>query len=77
MTRQGQSRFGSTVEVLAGTLIGYLVALASQLLIFPWFGFRPSLGENLLIGAFFTLVSLVRGYFVRRLFNHLHKEGIL
>ena len=77
MTAAGQSRFGSAVEVALGTAIGYLVALASQLAIFPWFNLHPSLGENLLIGGFFTVISLIRGYLVRRFFNYLHQEGLL
>ena len=77
MTYPGQSRFSSLVEVITGTFIGYMVALASQLWIFPRFGLHPTFEQNLLIGAFFTLVSLVRGYFVRRFFNYLHQQGLL
>lgn len=77
MTYPGQSRFSSLVETITGTFIGYLVALASQLLIFPRFDLHPTFEQNLLIGAFFTLVSLVRGYFVRRFFNYLHQQGLL
>ncbi|MDQ5907179.1 MAG: hypothetical protein QG660_215 [Pseudomonadota bacterium] len=53
--------------------IGYGVALASQILIFPFFGIHISLSDNLLIGAFFTVISIIRGYLVRRLFNHIHR----
>ena len=37
----------------------YLLALATQLVLFPQLGLEVSLGENLLIGSVFTLVSLV------------------
>lgn len=67
-----QSRTGSMVEAAANVAIGYGVAVAAQVAVFPWFGLHASLSDNLLIGAVFTVVSLVRSYFLRRLFNYLH-----
>ncbi len=64
-----QSKRGSFIESLANIAIGYTVALASQLVIFPAFGIRVPLSSNLGIGAWFTVVSLIRGYAVRRWFN--------
>jgi len=37
--------------------------------VFPMFGLQASLGDNLAIGAIFTVVSLVRSYALRRVFN--------
>lgn len=68
-----QSRRQSMVETAASVAIGYLVALASQLAIFPLFGIHATLSDNLLIGAWFTVISIIRGYFVRRFFNWLHQ----
>lgn len=42
--------------------------------IFPAMGIRVELKENLVIGLFFTAVSIVRSYAVRRLFNKLHNK---
>lgn len=67
-----QSRIGSMVEAAANVAIGYGVAVAAQVAVFPWFGLHASLSDNLLIGAVFTVVSIVRSYFLRRLFNYLH-----
>ena len=64
-----QSRLMSMIEAAANVAVGYGVALAAQLAVFPLFHIHVSLGENLLIGALFTLVSLARGYALRRLFN--------
>lgn len=61
----------SFVESIANVAIGYGVAIAAQVAIFPVFGIRVSFTENLLIGAFFTVVSIARSYAVRRLFNGL------
>lgn len=64
-----QSKLASLVEALASTALGYGVALVSQLVIFPLYGVNISLDANLQIVAWFTAISLVRGYFVRRYFE--------
>ncbi|MCD1186749.1 hypothetical protein FLL65_08455 [Vibrio cholerae] len=40
-----------------------------QLIIFPFFGVNLPLSDNLLIGAFFTIVSIIYSYTLRRFFN--------
>lgn len=67
-----QSRLGSMIEAGANVAIGYGVAVAAQVVVFPWFGLQASLSDNLMIGAVFTVVSLVRSYILRRVFNLLH-----
>lgn len=67
-----QSRLGSAVESCANVAIGYVVAISAQMLIFPLFGVHLPLHDNLLIGALFTVVSLVRSYLLRRFFQRLH-----
>ena len=69
----GQSRRMSAVEAIANVLVGYGVAVLAQLAIFPLFGIAVSLGDNLAIGAAFTVVSLARSYAVRRLFNAIRE----
>lgn len=68
---KGQSKKSSFLESCLNILIGYIIAISAQLIIFPVFGINIPLHENLLIGAFFTIVSLIRSYFIRRLFNFL------
>lgn len=68
-----QTRRQSMIETCINVAIGYGVALASQVLIFPLFGIHIPLSSNLMIGAFFTVISIARGYLVRRLFNHIHR----
>ena len=68
-----QSRRHSAYEAVANVAIGYLVAVAAQICIFPLFGIRVNLQDNLLIGAAFTAVSLVRSYALRRIFNRWHQ----
>lgn len=64
-----QSKIDSALEALFNIAIGASVALCAQLVWFPVIGKDFSLGENLATTAFFTLVSFVRSYGVRRLFN--------
>ena len=65
----------SAVESLANVAIGYGVALAAQLVTFPFFGIAISLGDNVIIGLIFTVVSLVRSYCLRRLFELVRVRG--
>ena len=70
-----QSRRASLLESAANIAIGYCVAVAAQVVIFPLFGMDVPLGDNLLIGGLFTIVSLVRSYCLRRVFNKLSDRG--
>ena len=63
------------VESLTNVAIGYGVALASQLLIFPFYDIDISLQDNIAIGVWFTLISLVRSYVIRRCFNKRTEHG--
>ena len=64
-----QTKLGSLIESLMNIAIGYGVALLSQIAIFPLFGIHIPLSTNLWIGAWFTVISLVRSYVIRRWFN--------
>ena len=66
-----QTRTMSLVEAGANILVGFAVAVATQVLVFPVFGLETTLHQNLLIGAIFTSVSLARSYLLRHLFNGL------
>ena len=57
------------VEAVANVAVGYGIAVATQIAVFPLFGLEVSLTDNLAIGGLFTLVSIVRSYAVRRLFE--------
>ena len=66
-----QSKWLSFVESVTNVVVGYGVAVLTQIIVFPLFGLHASLGENLAIGGMFTVVSLVRSYLLRRSFNIL------
>lgn len=64
-----QSRRMSLAEAATNVVVGYALAVVTQIVVFPWFGLHPSLGQNLAIGAVFVSISLLRGYALRRLFE--------
>lgn len=66
-----QSRTMSLVEAITNVVVGYILAIATQIVVFPWFGLEAALGEHLAIGLAFVGVSLARGYLLRRLFERL------
>jgi hypothetical protein len=66
-----QSRLMSLVEAITNVVVGYSLAIATQIVVFPWFGLDATLGEHLTIGLAFVAVSLARGYVLRRLFEGL------
>lgn len=64
-----QSRLMSLVEAAANVIVGYGVAVFTQILIFPIFGLHTTLGQNLAMGGIFSGVSLVRSFLLRRFFE--------
>ena len=66
-----QSRRLSLVEAITNVGVGYVLAVITQIMVFPLFGIQPSLGENLATGSIFTGISLLRSYALRRLFERL------
>ena len=64
-----QSKKQSLYETVVSTAIGFVVSLISVMVIFPVFDIHTSFGTDFLITVYFTVISIGRGYFVRRYFN--------
>lgn len=64
-----QSRRLSLIETLAGVALGFCLSVAASLVVYPMFGHSFTLGQNMGITVIFTVISIARGYAVRRLFN--------
>ena len=64
-----QTKKQSFLESLTNVFIGYIISLISLFLIFPILGIESSPGKNVLITFYFTLISIVRSYILRRYFN--------
>ncbi len=64
-----QSRAMSLVEAVTNVVVGYGVAVVTQILIFPVFGLHATLAQNLKMGVIFSFVSIARSFALRRLFE--------
>ena len=64
-----QSRAMSLLEAIANVMVGYGVAVATQMLVFPLFGLQMTLVQNLKLGLVFTVVSIARSFTLRRVFE--------
>lgn len=73
-----QKKRHSFMEVCLSTLIGLVVAYTANMIIIPiMLGVRLDHSTNVALTLFFTVVSIVRSYYVRRLFNWLHVKELL
>lgn len=70
-----QSRLMSLAESVTNVVIGYVLAIATQIVVFPWFGIETGLAEHMTIGLAFVGVSLARGYLLRRLFEAMRMRS--
>ncbi|CAA7618281.1 hypothetical protein [Magnetospirillum sp. SS-4] len=66
-----QSRHMSLAEAAANVVIGYGIAVATQVVVFPVFGIHITLAADLAIGGIFAMISLLRGFVLRRIFERL------
>ena len=64
-----QSRLMSLVEAVANVVVGLLLAVATQIVVFPTLRLLASLGQNLQLALVLTGVSIARNYAVRWLFS--------
>ena len=65
----GQSKRHSVLESVTNIAVGAGVAFMSQVIIFPMYGIHVSTSTNLAMTGWFTLISFVRSYLLRRWFN--------
>ena len=59
---------------MANVVVGYVLTIVTQMVVFPWFGLEAALTEHLTIGAAFVGVSLIRGYVLRRMFERIRRH---
>lgn len=68
-----QSKTQSMIEAWASTAFGFVVSLGVwAYVVTPLYGLQTSSRDGLGITLIFTVVSIVRGYYTRRLFNRFH-----
>ena len=64
-----QKKKHSLIEAIINTLIGLIINVAMQMVVFPLFGIHISIWDNLGIASIFTVISVARTYLVRRFFT--------
>jgi len=65
-----QSKLHSIIESITQTVIGLVTSIVLQMVLYPLLGIPVSFKQNLIITAVFFVVSIIRGYVVRRIFNN-------
>ena len=70
-----QSRAMSLVEAVANVIVGYGIAVVTQILIFPIFGLHTTLAQNMKMGLVFTIVSIGRSFALRRVFEAIRMRS--
>lgn len=71
-----QTKTQSFMEAMVNVAIGYFVALIGQFIIYSILKIPVTLSENLLISIWFSVLSIIRNYAVRRWFNAKIKRAI-
>lgn len=64
-----QSRFASSVEAATNTVVGFGISWAATLVVLPAFGSQVTPSSGFGITCVFAVLSYVRGYVLRRVFN--------
>ncbi len=66
-----QTKRKSLIESVIQTIIGLGTSILIQVILYPMMGIPVTFSQNLIITLVFFTVSIVRGYFVRRIFDKL------
>jgi hypothetical protein len=66
-----QSRRMSMIEVATNIVIGLVVSFISQIAVFKLYDIHISVTQNVEITIWFTVISIIRSYLIRRWFNSM------
>lgn len=72
-----QTRRASLLESLLNTAVGFGISLATQEVIFWALSIHTHFATDVGITCIFTVVSIIRSFSLRRLFEHLRVTGLL
>ena len=64
-----QKRTHSIIEAVTNTSVGLVINIIAQRFVFPVFDINITVAENFLIASIFTVISIIRGYLIRRFFT--------
>ena len=66
-----QSKRLSIVEAVTNTIVGLLTSFCIQLVIYPALDIDVKISQNIIITFVFFIVSILRSYFIRRIFTKI------
>ena len=64
-----QTKKGSIMEAITNILIGITVGFLSNIFVLPMFGYPVTITDGIQISLVFTVISFIRSYAVRRIYN--------
>lgn len=64
-----QTKKHSIIESITQTIIGLGTSILIQVILYPIMGIPVTFSQNLIITTVFFIVSIIRGYFIRRYFS--------
>ena len=68
-----QTKKQSLIETLTSVFVGWLIGVILNLTILPLFDYDITVVDSLWVSLIFTVVSVIRGYVIRRAFNSKEK----
>jgi len=68
-----QTRKQSATEAVMNIFIGYTINFIANFTLFPLFGWKISIQQNIIIGVIYTIISFVRSYMLCRFYNWYHR----
>ncbi len=71
-----QSKKGSMIEAVIGSVIAFTISMLAQAVIYPLYGVYFTFLENFSLTMIFTVISIIRSYFVRRMFNWFQTRAV-
>lgn len=65
-----QSKRHSALESITNVVVGLLISIITQMIIYPILNISVTFNQNLIITFVFFVLSFARGYIIRRIFNN-------
>ena len=69
-----QTKKWSMIESVTSVGIGLVIGVILNMLVLPLFDYNITVTDSLLVSLIFTVVSVVRGYLIRRFFNSKERK---
>ena len=70
--KASQPKGMSLTESIINILMGLLINVTAQIIVFPLFGMYITFGQTMQIAMIFTVISIIRSFALRRAFNWWH-----